>query len=186
VVGFERGIGATGAIEKRGEALDMNRAGRVLSQVDETDQESRWDDKIPVGLLFFGLLMLVIHGLATAGATGGLMVLLGTGVLLVIYLPLTILGLFVASLVLDISFGEFWAAVLKIAGIYVFAAAIQDVGGTVVHPLLGVALAGLAMLYLYGKAFRLSFGEAIATVLVVAVVRVTLQFAIGALVARLR
>jgi hypothetical protein len=158
--------------------------GRVVSQVDETDQESPWDDKIPVGLLFFGLLILVIHGLATAGAKGGVMVLLGTGVLLVIYLPLTILGLFVASLVLDISFGEFWPAVLKIAGIYVFAAAIQDVCGTVVHPLLGWALAGLAMLFLYSKAFRLSFGEAIASVLVVVVVRVTLQFAIGALVAR--
>jgi hypothetical protein len=139
-----------------------------------------------VGLLFFGLLILVIHGLATAGAMGGMMALLGTGVLLVIYVPVTILGLFVASRVLDISFGDFWTAVLKIAGIYVFAAAIQDVGGTVVHPLLGVALAGLAMLFLYGKAFRLSFGEAIATSLAVAAVRVTLQFAIGALVARLR
>ena len=164
----------------------MNRMGRVLAQVDETDQESPWDDKIPVGLLFFGLLILVIHGLATAGAKGGVMVLLGTGVLLVIYLPLTLLGVVVASLVLDISFGEFWPAVLKIAGIYVFAAAIQDVGGTIVHPLLGGALAGLAMLFLYGKAFRLSGGEAIATVLVVALVRVILQFAIGALLARLQ
>src|SRR5271157_1039205 len=163
----------------------MNRMGRMLTQVDETDQESPWDDKIPVGLLFFGLLNLVIHGLATAGAKGGVMVLFGTGVLLVIYLPLTILGLFVASLVLDISFGEFWPAVLKIAGIYVFASAIQDVGGTVVHPLLGVALAGLAMPFLCLKAFRLSFGEAIATVLVVAVVMAILHFAIGILVARL-
>jgi hypothetical protein len=164
----------------------MKNIGRVLTQVDETDQESPWDDKIPLGLLFFGLLILVIHGLATAGAKGGGMVLLGTGVLLVIYLPVTILGIYIASLVLDISFGEFWPAVLKIAGIYVFAAAIQDVGGTVVHPLLGLALSGLAMLFLYGKAFRLSFGEAIATVLAVAVVRVILQFAIGILVARLR
>ncbi len=54
-----------------------------------------------------------------------------------------------------------------------------------VHPLLGWALAGLAMLFLYGKAFRLSFGEAVATVLVVAVVRAILQFAIGGLLGRL-
>ena len=36
------------------------------------------------------------------------------------------------------------------------------------------------MLLLYGKAFRLSLGEAFATVMVVAVVRAILQFAIGA------
>ncbi len=163
----------------------MKNIGRVLTQVDETDQESPWDVKIPVGLLIFGLLILVIHGLATAGAKGGGMILLGTGVLLVIYVPLTILAMFLASPVLDISFGEFWPAVLKIAGIYVFAAAIQDVGSTVVHPLLGWALAGLAMLFLYGKAFRLSFGEAFAAVLVVGLVRGILQFAIGVLLARL-
>jgi hypothetical protein len=163
----------------------MNRMGRVLTQSDETDQDSLWDDKIPLGLLFFGLLILVIHALATAGAMGGVMVLLGTGIVLVIYVPVTILGLFFAAWELDISFGDFWPAVLKIAGICVFAAAVQDVGGTVVHPLLGWALAGLTMLFLYGKAFRLSFGEAFASVLVVAVVREIVQFAIGTLVARL-
>jgi len=163
----------------------MNRLGRVLTQVDESEEESPWDDKIPVGLLFFGLLILAIHAVATAGAMGGVMVLLGSGIVLLIYVPATILGLFVVARVLDISFGDFWPAVLKIAAICVFANAIQDVGGTVVHPLLGWALAGLAMLFLYGKAFRLSFGEALATVLVVAVVRAMLQFGIGLLLARL-
>ena len=65
------------------------------------------------------------------------MVLLGSGIVLLIYVPATILGVFVAARVLDISFGDFWPAVLKIAAICVFANAIQDVGGTVVRPLLG-------------------------------------------------
>jgi hypothetical protein len=144
-----------------------------------------WDVKIPLGLLIFGLLILVIHALATPGAKGGGMVLLGTGAVLLTYVPVTILGLFVAARVLDISFGDFWPAVLKIAGIYAFANAIQDVGATVVHPLLGWALAGLAMLILYGKAFCLSFGEAVAAVLVVGLVRGILQFVIVSLLARL-
>jgi hypothetical protein len=46
-------------------------------------------------------------------------------------------------------------------------------------------LGGISMLFLYGKAFRLSFGEAFATVLDVAVARAIVQFPIGTLVARL-
>ena len=148
------------------------------------EETSPWDLKIPLGLLMFGLLVLVIHGFATSGAKGGGSVLLGIGILLLVYLPLTIIAMFIAAPILDISFGEFWPAVLKIAGLFIFTSALQDVGSTVGHPVLGWIVGLAASLFLYSKAFGLTAWETIEAVFVVAVVRELLGLAIRSLLAR--
>ncbi len=95
---------------------------------DETiETASAWEWKIPLGLMIFGLPILVIHGLAIEGARGGATVLLGIGVLLLVYLPITIAAMFIAAPLVDLTFGEFGPAIAKIAGIYVFTPAIHPV-----------------------------------------------------------
>jgi hypothetical protein len=147
----------------------------------EDEETSPWELKIPLGLLIFGLLILVIHGFATAGAQGGGTVLLGIGSLMVVYLPLTVIAMFIAASVLEISFGEFWPAILKIAGIYVLTAALLDVGIALGHPILGGLLGLAASLVLYSQAFSLTAMETIGAVLVVALVRGLLTLAIGSM-----
>jgi hypothetical protein len=146
------------------------------------EETSLWDLKIPLGLLIFGLLVLVIHGFATAGVKGGGGVFLDIGILLVVYLPLTILAMFIAAPLLDVTFGEFGPAVLKIAGLFMFTAGLLDVGSTVGHPVLGWIVAYGASLFLYSKVFSLTAMETIGAVLVVAVVRGLLTLAIGSLI----
>ena len=69
------------------------------------------------------------------------------------------------------------ARVAKIAGIYVFSSAVQDVGATMVHPVFGWILGLGVSLVLFGKAFELISGEAIKAVFVIAVVRGLLTLA---------
>jgi hypothetical protein len=153
----------------------------VLTRDETIETTSAWEVKVPLGLLIFGLAILVIHGLMTQGARGGAMMLLGIGVLLLVYLPITIAAMFIAAPLVDVTFGEFGPAVLKIAGIYVFTSAIQDVTATTIHPALGWALGLGASLALFGKAFELTFGEAAKAVFVIAAVRGLLAFAIATL-----
>jgi hypothetical protein len=154
----------------------------VNARDERPEDVSPWEWKVPLGLLVVGLLTLLIHGLAGSGAEGGKGVLIGVGVLLVVYLPLTIAAMFIAAPLLDISFGELGPAVLKIAGLYVFTAALADVVGTVAHPVAGVLLALVVSLVLYSKAFGLTAVETVKAVFVVAVVRGLLGFAIGSLI----
>jgi hypothetical protein len=156
----------------------------VLNQDETIETASAWEVKVPLGLLIFGLSILLIHGLATAGAWGGAKMLLGIGVLLLIYLPITVVAMFIAAPLLDLTFGEFGPAIAKIAGIYVFTSAAQDVAGTIVHPALGWAAGLGASLALYSKAFGLTFGEAVKAVFVIAVVRMLLAWAIASLLVR--
>jgi hypothetical protein len=156
----------------------------MLTPDERIEETSPWELKVPLGLLIFGLLILVIHGFATAGAKGGWSVLLDIGILMVVYLPLTIIAMFIAASVLEISFGEFGPAILKIAGIYVFTAALLDVGSTLGHPILGGLLSLVASLLLYSQAFGLTALETIGAVVVVAVVRGLLGLAIGSLLVR--
>jgi hypothetical protein len=156
-----------------------------MSTQDEwIEKTSPWEWKIPLGLLIFGLLILVIHGFATAGAKGGGGVLLGIGIQLVVYLPLTIVAMFLAAALLEINFGELVPAILKIAGIYVFTAGLLDVGSTLGHPILGGLLGVGASLFLYSKAFDLTAMETITAVLVVGLVRGLLGWAIGSMFMR--
>jgi hypothetical protein len=138
-----------------------------------------WELKIPVALLIFGLLILLIHGLVSAGISGGAGVLINIGLLLVVYLPLTIIAMFIAAPILDLSFGELRPAILKIAGLYIFTAAVQDVGGAMGHPILGGIIALGLSLFLYSKAFSFTAMETIEAVIVVAVVRGLISWAIG-------
>jgi hypothetical protein len=152
---------------------------------DETiEAVSPWEVKIPLGLLVFGLAILVIHGLATQGAAGGVAMLMGAGLLLLIYLPTTIAAMFVAAPVLDVTFGEFWPAVAKIAGIYVFSTAVQDVGVTMIHPVAGWAIGLAALFALFRPAFGLTPAETVKAVLLIAVVRGLLAFAIASMLPR--
>ena len=65
---------------------------------DETiETASAWEWKAPLGLLIFGLAILVIHGLATEGARGGATMMLGIALVLLIYLPITIAAMFIAA-----------------------------------------------------------------------------------------
>jgi hypothetical protein len=137
-----------------------------------TEARSPWERKIPLFLLVLGLLKLVAHGFAVAGPGGGMIVMVKTALLLVVYLPLTIVAMFIAARLLEINFGEFGPAVLKIAGVYVFASALQEIGATVGHPIVGWVVGLAVSLYLYGKAFDLNAVELLSVVLVVAVVRV--------------
>jgi hypothetical protein len=103
---------------------------------------------------------------------------------LLIYPPITIAAMFIAASVLDLTFGEFGPAIVKIAGIYVFSSAVQDVGSTMVHPALGWVLGLGASLALFSKAFNLTFGEAVKAVFVITVVRGLLAFAIASMLPR--
>jgi hypothetical protein len=156
----------------------------MLTQDETIETASAWEVKVPLGLLIFGLSILVIHGLATAGTRGGVEMLLAIGVLLLIYLPTTVAAMFIAAPMLDITFGEFGPAIAKIAGIYVFTFAIQDVAGTIVYPALGWAVGSGTSLALYGKAFGLTVGESVKAVFVIAVVRMLLAWAIASLLVR--
>ncbi len=149
------------------------------------EDPSPWDVKIPLGLLIFGLFVLAIHGFVTAGARGGGSVLVGIGALLLVYLPVTLVAMFIAASILEINFGELGPAALKIAGIFVFIAALRDVVGTVGHPIVGWVVGLVASLFLYGKAFRLRAIETIGAVLVVAAVQMILGWGIGSLIVRL-
>ena len=149
---------------------------------DETIETiSVWEWKVPLGLLIFGLAILVIHGLATEGARGGATMLLGIGLLLLIYLPITIAAMFIAAPLVDVTFGEFGPAVVKIAGICVFTFAIQDVAAAMAHPALGWIVALGVSLALFSKAFELTFGEAAKAVFVIGVVRGLLALAIASM-----
>ena len=149
---------------------------------DETiETTSVWEWKVPLGLLIFGLAILVIHGLAVEGAKGGATMLLGFGLLLLIYLPITIAAMFIAAPLVDVTFGEFGPAIVKIAGIYVFTFAVQDIVATMVHPALGWIVGLGASLALFSKAFELTFGEAVKAVFVIAVVRGLLALAIASM-----
>jgi hypothetical protein len=133
-----------------------------MSTRDETiETTSAWEVKVPLGLLILGLAILVIHGLAMQGATGGAAMLLGIGLLLLIYLPVTIAAMFIAAPLVDVTFGEFGPAIVKIAVIYVFTFAIQDVAATMAHPVLGWVPGLGASLALFSKAFELTIGEAV-------------------------
>src|SRR5271156_1946874 len=99
----------------------------MLKPDDTIETTSVWEVKAPLGLLIFGLSMLVIHGLATGGARGGAAMLLGIGVLRLVYLPMTVATMFIAAPLLGVTFGELGPAIVKIAGIYVFSFAVQDV-----------------------------------------------------------
>ena len=156
----------------------------MSTQDEAIETTSAWEWKVPLGLLIVGLAVLVIHGLATMGAKGGAAMLLGLGLLLGIYLPITIAAMFIAAPLVDVTFGEFGPAVLKIAGIYVFSSAIQDVAATTVHPALGWALGLGASLALFRKAFELDSGEAIKAVFVIWVVRGLLALAIASLLSQ--
>jgi hypothetical protein len=156
----------------------------MLTQDETIEATSAWEVKVPLSLLIFGLSILVIHGLATAGAWGGAKMLLGIGVLLLIYLPITVAAMFIAAPMLDITFGEFGPAIAKIAGIYVFTSAVQDVAGTIVHPVLGWAVGLGASLALYSKAFGLTVGESVKAVFAIAVIRMLLAWASASLLVR--
>jgi hypothetical protein len=107
----------------------------------------------------------------TQGTRGVAATLLGLGLLLLIYLPITIAAMFIAAPIVDVTFGELGPAVLKIAGIYLFSSAVEDVGATTVHLAVGWALGLIAMVALFRKAFELSPGEAVKSVIVIALVR---------------
>ena len=85
---------------------------------------------------------------------------------------------------LDLTFGEFGPAIVKIAGIYVFSSALQDVGTTMVHPAMGWVLGLGASLVLFSKAFELTFGEAVKAVVVIGLVRGLLALAITSMLSR--
>ncbi len=130
-----------------------------MSTRDETiETTSAWEVKVPLGLLILGLAILVIHGLAMQGARGR-----GDAAghrAAAVDLPAGPDRRDVHHRALvDVTFGEFGPAVLKIARIYVFTSAIQDVAATTVHPALGWALGLGASLALFSKAFELTFGE---------------------------
>ena len=148
------------------------------------EETSPWDWKIPSGLLIFGLLILVIHGFVTAGTTGSSGVLKEIGFLLLVYLPLTIIAMFLVAPILDITFGEFGPAVLKITGLYVFTAALQDVGTTVGPRVLAWFVSLGASLFLYSKAFDLTAMETIGTVILVSVIRGLLGLGLASFLSR--
>ena len=162
----------------------------ALEERDDDDaldeSTSPWEFKIPLGLLLFGIALMAMHGFATSGAEGGGSVLLGIAIALLIYLPITIVAMFIAASILDITFGEIRPAILKIAGIFVFTAALQDVGSTFGHPILGWAVGLGASLVLYSKAFGLSAMEGISAVFVLGIVRFLLGLAIAALFVALK
>jgi hypothetical protein len=109
-------------------------------------------------------------------------VLVSMALLLAVNLPFTLGAMFITAYLLDINFGEFGPAVLKIAGISVFASALFDVGARVGHPILGWVVSLGASLFLYGKVFDLTPTELVGVVLVVAVVRALLGLALGSLI----
>ena len=153
----------------------------MLVEDEAIETKSVWEWKVPLGLLICGLAILVIHGLATEGARGGATMLLGIALVLLIYLPITIAAMFIAAPLVDVTLGEFGPAIVKIAGIYVFTFAIQDVVATMVHPALGWIVGLGASLALFSKAFKLTLGEAVKAVFVIGVVRGLLALAIASM-----
>jgi hypothetical protein len=73
----------------------------MLTQDEMIESTSAWELKVPLGLLIFGLAILAIQGLATEGTRGGASMLLGIGLLLLNYLPITIAAMFIAAPLMD-------------------------------------------------------------------------------------
>ncbi len=153
----------------------------MLTEEETIETTSVWEWKIPLGLLAAGVALLVIHGLATAGPKGAAVVFLSVGLVLLIYLPITIGAMFIAAPLVDLTFGELGPAVAKMAGIYVLTVAILDVATTISHPILGWLAALVVSLALFARAFELTLFDAIKAVLVIGLVRGLLELAIGSM-----
>ncbi|HEX8913161.1 MAG TPA: hypothetical protein VF796_12450 [Humisphaera sp.] len=81
------------------------------------------EQKIPLGLIVAGELILVVAGLIKVGAgVGVLMAFVGVATVVGVLLMLT--TAFLAAFLLRVSFGDLWSAVLKLTGIYIFSAAL--------------------------------------------------------------
>jgi hypothetical protein len=146
------------------------------------EARSPWERKVPLALLVLGLLILVTGGFAVAGVRGGMGALVGRALLLAVDLPFTLGAMFLTAYLLDISFGEFGPAVLKIAGVSVLASALFDVGDRAGHPILGWVVGLVASLVLYGKVFDLTATELVSVMFVVAVAKSLLILALRSLV----
>ncbi len=79
--------------------------------------------KIPIGLIIAGELMFVIGGLMLVGRDVGLL-LAFVGIMTVVGTLLMLLTAFVTASIFRVSFGDLGAAALKLAGIYIFSAAL--------------------------------------------------------------
>jgi hypothetical protein len=153
----------------------------VSRQGPRPEEGSPWEWRIPLALLVSGLLILATHGLAVGGVRGGVGVLVGIAVLFAVDLPFSLAALFIAAYLLDIDFGEFGPAVLKLAAVGVFAGAWFDAGARAGHPILGGVVGVGASLFLYGKLFKLTAAELLGVVLVFAVTKSLIYLAIGSM-----
>ena len=106
--------------------------------------------QIPLGLIVGGLVLFAAAALFRAGAGGAAVAMGAMGIVAVIGVALMVLAAFITSALTSTSFGDFGAAVLKFAGIYLFSSGVGAVlGGGWLGGLVGTAVFFSLIVYLF-------------------------------------
>ena len=112
--------------------------------------EAARERQIPLGLIVAGLVLFATAAVFRAGPGGAALAMGAMGIVAVIGVALMVLAAFVTSAITSTSFGDFGAAVLKFAGIYLFSSGVSAIlGGGWLGGLVGTAVFFSLIVYLF-------------------------------------
>ena len=154
---------------------------------DRTDRKSEpvWETKAPLALFGIGLLILLIAAFALEGPTGTAGALIGLTIILAIYLPLTVAAMYIVAGIIGVSFGILKTAILKLAAITLFTAAINQIGDWLGFPISAWFVAVGVSFFLFSNFFDLDARDTVYSVILISVIRFCLGMLVAALVAAL-
>lgn len=147
--------------------------------------EPIWEKKAPLILFGIGLLILLIAAFAVGGPRGTAGALIALAIILALYLPLTVAAMYIVAGILGVSFGILKTAILKLAAITLFTAAIDQVGAWVGLPVTGFLVAVAASFFLFSYFFDLDARDTILSVILISVLRWCLGLVVAVMVAAL-
>jgi hypothetical protein len=140
-----------------------------------------WEWQAPVALLAIGLVVILVEAFLAGGSEGATGSVLGIIIGLVVEVPITIVAMYVVAGFLSISFGILKTAILKLAVMIVFTAAIMLAGRA-------LGLTGLAWLlalgvyfFLFSNFFDLDARETLLSVFLISVIRFVIGLFLGAI-----
>jgi hypothetical protein len=146
---------------------------------------SLWEWQAPLGLLLVGLAMIAGAAYSAAGTSALVHALVHVGVILLVFVPFTILAMIPVAALLKISFGILKTAILKLAAITTFTTALQMLGALWGFYFFGLFLAVVVSYFLFSKFFDLDARATVLAVILIAVIRILAWMLVASLLAAL-
>ena len=144
--------------------------------------EPVWEKKAPLILFSIGLLILLIAAFAVGGPLGTAGALIALAFILALYLPLTVAAMYIVAGILGVSFGILKTAILKLAAITLFTAAIDQVGAWIGFPVTGLLASVIVSFFLFSNFFDLDARDTILSVILISIIRYCLSLLVAAIV----